>query len=183
MVITDKNKMDFANAKRFFSGLSFTDIKSSVASGCFIKASINFTENNVMILDFGSLSLTLRNANKAEIDSWAKVYDSDGNCMGTYDFESEVKVLPEGWESLVTDDMLHDLLQKRNIQTIECLQIEDIPEEMKETICQDYKEEYAEEIAKDWIDDNDGYALEYIKENVSNSVICDFVKDWLDSIC
>lgn len=140
IVFTEKNRMDFASAKRFFNGLSFDEIKSSVASGCFKKVDINKVEDNVMDMNFGSLAVTFRNADKAEIDSYAEVYDENGNCLGTYNFDLEENSLPENWESLVTDDMLHDLLQKRNIQTIECLQLNDIPDEMKEEVVDEWFE-------------------------------------------
>ena len=42
--------------------------------------------------------------------------------------------LPDNWKELVTNEMLHDILVERNIQTIECLQDDDVPDEMKARI-------------------------------------------------
>lgn len=42
--------------------------------------------------------------------------------------------LPDNWKELITDEMLHDILVERNIQTIECLQDDDVPDEMKARI-------------------------------------------------
>lgn len=45
--------------------------------------------------------------------------------------------LPDNWKELITNEMLHDILVERNIQTIECLQDDDVPDEMKNRIVQD----------------------------------------------
>lgn len=42
--------------------------------------------------------------------------------------------LPDNWKELITTEMLHDILVERNIQTIECLQDNDVPDEMKARI-------------------------------------------------
>lgn len=42
--------------------------------------------------------------------------------------------LPDNWKELITNEMLHDILVERNIQTIECLQDNDVPDEMKARI-------------------------------------------------
>lgn len=58
----------------------------------------------------------------------APTYDDDW--LGMF----STNKLPDNWKELVTNEMLHDILVERNIQTIECLQDDDVPDEMKARI-------------------------------------------------
>ena len=95
--------------------------------------------------------------------------ESETDFMGCYTGKAEAPSLPENWDDLVTDDMLHDLLQKRNIQTIECLQ-DDVPDEMKERI------------AYDWIKDNPSEAYDTALDSMCDYDMKDAIKDAIDRL-
>lgn len=78
--------------------------------------------------------------------------------------------LPSNWKELITDEQLHDILQERNIQTIECLNDDDVPDEMKERIAKDWCNEHSDEL-KDYLTecDKESIAYDYIEENPSDS--------------
>ena len=102
--------------------------------------------------------------------------------------------LPGNWKELITDEQLHDILQERNIQTIECLQDNDVPDEMKERIARDWCKENSAEL-RDYLDEDDKeeIAENYIEDNYSDSADkaynCmssyeqrEFVKDCIDNL-
>lgn len=102
--------------------------------------------------------------------------------------------LPSNWKELITDEQLHDILQERNIQTIECLNDDDVPDEMKERIAKDWCKENSEEL-KDFLSDSDksDIAYDYIDENSSDCVDRaygnlgsydkkEFIKDCIDEL-
>jgi hypothetical protein len=96
--------------------------------------------------------------------------------------EQEIGVaqwLPSNWKELITDEQLHDILQERNIQTIECLQDDDVPDEMKERIARDWCKENSCEL-EEYLDDYDKekIANDYIDDNLNK----DFIKDCIDRL-
>lgn len=102
--------------------------------------------------------------------------------------------LPSNWKELITDEQLHDILVERNIQTIECLQDGDVPDEMKERIAiawckenscelKDYlSNDDKEDIANDWIKENKSTAFEKAFENMGDYDIKEAIKDAIDSL-
>lgn len=100
--------------------------------------------------------------------------------------------LPSNWKELITDEQLHDILQERNIQTIECLIDSDVPDEMKERIARDWckensgeLEEYLddydkEKIAYDYIDDNPDEVANKAFDQISDPK--DFIKNCIDNL-
>ena len=79
--------------------------------------------------------------------------------------------LPSNWKELITNEQLHDILQERNIQTIECLQDDDIPDEMKERIVKDWCEENTSDLQIILSDSvKADIAYDYIEENASDCV-------------
>lgn len=95
MVVTKQNRQDFENAKRFFEGFSFTDIKISVESGCFKKADIARIEEGYLEMNFASLKVTFYIPAHATIGSVAEVYDENGDILGAYDFSKKEVTLDE----------------------------------------------------------------------------------------
>lgn len=102
--------------------------------------------------------------------------------------------LPDNWKELITDEQLHDILQERNIQTIECLIDSDVPDEMKERIARKWCRENSGEL-EDYLDEDDKERIadDYIEQN--NSDILDkaynclssydqkeFIKDCIDNL-
>ena len=73
--------------------------------------------------------------------------------------------LPSNWKELITDEQLHDILQERNIQTIECLIDDDVPDEMKERI------------AKDWCENNSGELRDYLSEEDKEEIAENYIED------
>ncbi len=100
--------------------------------------------------------------------------------------------LPSNWKELITDEQLHDILQERNIQTIECLIDSDVPDEMKERIAREwcknnsgeleqYLDDYdKEKIAYDYIDENPNEVADHAFSKLSDPK--DFIKDCIDSL-
>ena len=114
--------------------------------------------------------------------------------IGLYsaDSASKARWLPGNWKELITDEQLHDILQERNIQTIECLQDNDVPDEMKERIAREWCKENSEELV-DYLDENDkeDIAYDYIDNNpneVADSAFSklsdpkDFIKECIDNL-
>lgn len=119
--------------------------------------------------------------------------------LGFFTKEEEQKIgvaqwLPSNWKELITDEQLHDILQERNIQTIECLIDSDVPDEMKERIAREWCKDNSGELI-DYLDEDDkeGIADEYIENN--NSDVLDkaynclssyeqreFIKDCIDEL-
>lgn len=96
--------------------------------------------------------------------------------LGFFPKEEEQKIgvaqwLPDNWKELITDEQLHDILQERNIQTIECLIDDDVPDEMKERIAKDWCKNNSDEL-KDFLSDSDkcDIAYDYIDDNASDCV-------------
>ena len=102
--------------------------------------------------------------------------------------------LPSNWKELITDEQLHDILQERNIQTIECLQDNDVPDEMKERIAKDwckensgeleqYLDDYDKErIAKDWCKENSGELEQYLDDYDKEKIAYDYIDDNPDEV-
>jgi hypothetical protein len=104
------------------------------------------------------------------------------------------KWLPSNWKELITDEQLHEILVEKNIQTIECLQDNDVPDEMKERIAREWCKDNSCEL-EDYLDDDDKERIadEYIDDN-SNDVIDkaydklgdyerrEFIKDCIDNL-
>lgn len=102
--------------------------------------------------------------------------------------------LPSNWKELITDEQLHDILQERNIQTIECLQDNDVPDEMKEEIAREWCKENSEElkgylsdsdksdIAYDYMDENSSECVEHSFGQMGSSEQKDFIKDCIDRL-
>lgn len=100
--------------------------------------------------------------------------------------------LPSNWKELITDEQLHDILQERNIQTIECLNDDDVPDEMKERIAREwcknnsveleqYLDDYnKEKIAYDYIDNNPNEVADNAFSKLSDPK--DFIKECIDSL-
>lgn len=104
--------------------------------------------------------------------------------LGLFAKKEEQKIgvaqwLPSNWKELITDEQLHDILQERNIQTIECLQDNDVPDEMKERIARDWCKENSCEL-EEYLDDYDKekIANDYIDDNLNK----DFIKDCIDRL-
>lgn len=102
--------------------------------------------------------------------------------------------LPSNWKELITDEQLHEILVEKNIQTIECLQDDDVPDEMKERIARDWCKENSDELI-DFLSDSDktDIAYDYIDDNVSDCVDRaydklgdydkrEFIKDCIDNL-
>ena len=68
--------------------------------------------------------------------------------------------LPQNWKELITDEQLHDILRERNIQTIECLNDDDVPDEMKERIAKDWCSNNSEELST-YLSDEDERDIAY----------------------
>jgi hypothetical protein len=96
--------------------------------------------------------------------------------LGFFPKKEEQKIgvaqwLPSNWKELITDEQLHDLLVSKNIQTIECLQDDDVPDEMKERIARDWCKENSDEL-QDFLSDSDKelIAYDYMDENLYTCV-------------
>jgi hypothetical protein len=117
-------------------------------------------------------------------DKLSFVLEDSEDYLGFFTKEEEQKIgvaqwLPSNWKELITDEQLHDILQERNIQTIECLQDDDVPDEMKERIARDWCEENSCEL-EEYLDDYDKekIANDYIDDNLNK----DFIKDCIDRL-
>jgi hypothetical protein len=119
--------------------------------------------------------------------------------LGFFTKEEEQKIgvaqwLPSNWKELITDEQLHDILQERNIQTIECLQDDDVPDEMKERIARDWCKENSDElidflsdsdkadIAYDYIDDNANDVIDRAYDKLGDYERREFIKDCIDNL-
>lgn len=117
--------------------------------------------------------------------------------LGFYTEGQEIGVarwLPSNWKELITDEQLHDILQERNIQTIECLQDNDVPDEMKERIAKDWCEENRDElqeflsdfdkenIAYDYMDENACTCADHCYEKMGSYEQKNFIKECIDNL-
>lgn len=128
MVVTRQNRQDFENAKRFFEGFSFTDIKTSIETGCFKKADIIRIENDSLDMNFQSLALTFYNKESAVIGNVAEVYDENGNILGSYDFSKKE----------VTIDTVRDFLKEsENFKNVLIYIKNNFPEEWTDFVSTD----------------------------------------------
>jgi hypothetical protein len=105
--------------------------------------------------------------------------------LGFFTKKEEQKIsvaqwLPSNWKELITDEQLHEILVEKNIQTIECLQDNDVPDEMKERIAREWCKDNSCEL-EDYLDDDDKERIadEYIEQN--NSDVLDKAYDSLSS--
>ncbi len=103
-------------------------------------------------------------------DKLSVILEDTEDYLEMFKTEDKAQCLPSNWKELITDEQLHDILQERNIQTIECLNDDDVPDEMKERIARDWCENNSDEI-KDYLDETDKMiiAYNYIEENPSDS--------------
>lgn len=100
-------------------------------------------------------------------ESLSVEYEDDTDWLGLFE-EHKTEIgkaqwLPSNWKELITDEQLHDILQERNIQTIECLQDDDVPDEMKERI------------ARDWCKDNSGELIDYLDESDKEEIADEYL--------
>jgi hypothetical protein len=124
--------------------------------------------------------------------------EDDEDYLGFYGETSggtgKAQWLPSNWKELITDEQLHEILVEKNIQTIECLQDDDVPDEMKERIALDWCKENSEEL-KDFLSDSDKQeiAYDYIDDNANDSADRaydrlgsyeqrEFIKDCIDNL-
>jgi hypothetical protein len=120
--------------------------------------------------------------------------EDTGDWLGLFNELGKAQWLPSNWKELITDEQLHDILRERNIQTIECLIDDDVPDEMKERIARDWCENNSDEL-KDFLtdDDREDIAYAYVESNPSDMAdrafgcmsSCDqrdFVKDCIDNL-
>lgn len=127
-------------------------------------------------------------------DKLSVILEDTEDWLGLFKTEGKAQWLPSNWKELITDEQLHDILQERNIQTIECLNDDDVPDEMKERIAKDWCKENSEEL-KDFLSDSDksDIAYDYIDENSSDCVDRaygnlgsydkkEFIKDCIDEL-
>lgn len=130
-------------------------------------------------------------------DKLSIVFEDSEDWLGlfsTNQAEGKARWLPSNWKELITDEQLHDILVERNIQTIECLNDDDVPDEMKERIAQDWCKENSNEL-KDYLSDSDKeeIAYDYMDENLCTSAShCfenmgsyeqkDFIKECIDNM-
>ena len=106
--------------------------------------------------------------NDTKNDKLSVILEDKEDFLGYFTKEEEQKIgvaqwLPSNWKELITDEQLHDILQERNIQTIECLQDDDVPDEMKERI------------ARDWCKDNSGELIDYLDENDKEEIADEYL--------
>lgn len=103
-------------------------------------------------------------------DKLSVILEDTEDWLGLFKTEGKAQELPSNWKELITDEQLHDILQERNIQTIECLNDDDVPDEMKERIAKDWCESHSDEL-EDYLDATDKMtiAYNYIEENPSDS--------------
>lgn len=132
-------------------------------------------------------------------DKLSFILEDSEDYLGFFTKEEEQKVgvaqwLPSNWKELITDEQLHEILVEKNIQTIECLQDDDVPDEMKERIARDWCENNSGEL-KDFLtdDDREDIAYAYVESNPSDMADrafgCmssydqrDFIKDCIDNL-
>ena len=126
------------------------------------------------------------------------ILEDDEDYLGFYGETREgvgvARWLPSNWKELITDEQLHDILQERNIQTIECLQDDDVPDEMKERIAKDWCRENSDEladflsdsdkadIAYDYIDDNTSDCLDHAYDHLGSYDQREFIKNCIDNL-
>lgn len=132
-------------------------------------------------------------------DKLSFILEDSEDYLGFFTKEEEQKIgvaqwLPSNWKELITDEQLHDILQERNIQTIECLQDNDVPDEMKERIVKDWCEENSSDlqvvlsdsvkadIAYDYIDDNASDCVDRAYSNLGDYEKRGFIKDCIDEL-
>ena len=85
--------------------------------------------------------------NNALYEPLSVEYEDNEDWLGFYgETIGKAQWLPSNWKELITDEQLHDILKERNIQTIECLNDDDVPDEMKERIARDWCNEHSEEL-------------------------------------
>lgn len=130
-------------------------------------------------------------------DKLSFILEDSEDYLGFFTKEEEQKIgvaqwLPSNWKELITDEQLHEILVEKNIQTIECLQDDDVPDEMKERIARDwcsensseleqYLDDYdKEKIAYDYIDDNPDEVADKAFNKLSDPR--DFIKNCIDNL-
>lgn len=128
-------------------------------------------------------------------DKLSFILDDSEDWLGLFNTEGgKAQWLPSNWKELITAEQLHDILQERNIQTIECLNDDDVPDEMKERIAVDWCKKNSSEL-KDYLSDSDKelIAYDYMDENactcashcfekMSSYEQKDFIKECIDNL-
>lgn len=102
-------------------------------------------------------------------DKLSFILEDSEDYLGFFTKEEEQKIgvaqwLPSNWKELITDEQIHDLLVSKNIQTIECLQDNDVPDEMKERI------------AREWCENNSGELIDFLTDDTKEDVAYDYVE-------
>lgn len=95
-----------------------------------------------------------------------------------------------------TADDVRSIMTECNVQTIECLQLEDIPTELKEQAAHDWISDNpnealsealeqgadTEDVASDWISDNPEDAFDKAVDNMGTWNLKDKIKDAIDNL-
>lgn len=143
------------------------------------------------------LLLCLTSINSAINDRLSVTFEDSEDWLGLFSTnqeEGKARWLPSNWKELITDEQLHDILQERNIQTIECLNDDDVPDEMKTHIAIDWCENNScelkdylsdddkETIADDWIEENASTAFDKALGNMGDYETREAIKEAIDNL-
>lgn len=111
-------------------------------------------------------------------DKLSVILEDSEDWLGMFSTKQNEEGLPSNWKELITDEQLHDILRERNIQTIECLIDDDVPDEMKERIARDWCSNNSEEL-RDYLSSEDerDIAYNYAHDNPSDmgDEVCDYL--------